>query len=145
MSCICTDQIFIPWCCWEDCAGFGKEKCSSWAHYSFPGDLQSPWTYVCSYHHTTCFVTYLCSASLQVYYSFKPIFMLAEPLMLASAFLLFFVACVAYLHIDLSIRKWQVLHKGPVMYVPVFWHWQVILHPLSEKGVSLSGTKQVRI
>ncbi|GLT88855.1 hypothetical protein SLE2022_068640 [Rubroshorea leprosula] len=41
----------------------------------------------------------------QVYYTFKPIFMLAEPLMLASAFFLFFMACVAYLHIDLSIRK----------------------------------------
>ncbi|KAF9676675.1 hypothetical protein SADUNF_Sadunf08G0027700 [Salix dunnii] len=41
----------------------------------------------------------------QVYYTFKPIFMLAEPLMLASVFFLFFMACVAYLHIDLSIRK----------------------------------------
>ncbi|XP_061347051.1 dolichyl-diphosphooligosaccharide--protein glycosyltransferase subunit 1B [Gastrolobium bilobum] len=42
----------------------------------------------------------------QVYYSFNPIFMLAEPLMLASVFFLLFVASVAYLHIDLSIRKW---------------------------------------
>ncbi|KAF9674883.1 hypothetical protein SADUNF_Sadunf10G0173500 [Salix dunnii] len=41
----------------------------------------------------------------QVYYSFKPIFMLAEPLMLASVYFLFFMACVAYLQIDLSIRK----------------------------------------
>ncbi|GKU91699.1 hypothetical protein SLEP1_g5532 [Rubroshorea leprosula] len=41
----------------------------------------------------------------QVYYTFKPIFMLAEPLMLASVIFLFFMACVAYLHIDLSIRK----------------------------------------
>ncbi|GMP22641.1 hypothetical protein CsSME_00000569 [Camellia sinensis var. sinensis] len=41
----------------------------------------------------------------QVYYNFNPIFMLAEPLMLASVFFFFFVACVAYLHIDLSIRK----------------------------------------
>ena len=41
----------------------------------------------------------------QVYYRFNPIFMLAEPLMLVSAFFLFFVASVAYLHIDLSIRK----------------------------------------
>ncbi|XP_031257424.1 dolichyl-diphosphooligosaccharide--protein glycosyltransferase subunit 1B-like [Pistacia vera] len=41
----------------------------------------------------------------QVYYTFNPIFMLAEPLMLTSVFFLFFVACVAYLHIDLSIRK----------------------------------------
>uniref|UniRef100_A0A6N2LQ99 Dolichyl-diphosphooligosaccharide--protein glycosyltransferase subunit 1 n=1 Tax=Salix viminalis TaxID=40686 RepID=A0A6N2LQ99_SALVM len=41
----------------------------------------------------------------QVYYTFKPIFMLAEPLMLASVFFLFFVACLAYLHNDLSIRK----------------------------------------
>ncbi|KAG5075393.1 hypothetical protein JHK84_056624 [Glycine max] len=40
-----------------------------------------------------------------VYYRFNPIFMLAEPLMLVSAFFLFFVASVAYLHIDLSIRK----------------------------------------
>ncbi|XVF83199.1 hypothetical protein PTKIN_Ptkin16aG0114800 [Pterospermum kingtungense] len=45
------------------------------------------------------------NSHFQVYYTFKPIFMLAEPLMLASAFFLFFVACVAYLHIDLSIRK----------------------------------------
>ncbi|KAK6929185.1 Ribophorin I [Dillenia turbinata] len=41
----------------------------------------------------------------QVYYTFKPFFMLAEPLMLASAFFLFFVACVAYLHMDFSISK----------------------------------------
>ncbi|KAJ1406399.1 Ribophorin I [Sesbania bispinosa] len=41
----------------------------------------------------------------QVYYNFNPIFMLAEPLMLASAFFLLFVASVAYLDIDLSIRK----------------------------------------
>ncbi|XWS56433.1 hypothetical protein CRYUN_Cryun09bG0085100 [Craigia yunnanensis] len=45
------------------------------------------------------------NSHFQVYYTFKPIFMLAEPLMLASAFFLFFVACVAYLHIDLSISK----------------------------------------
>lgn len=44
---------------------------------------------------------------LQVYYNFNPIFMLAEPLMLASVFFFLFVACVAYLHIDLSIRKWK--------------------------------------
>ncbi|KAL0358657.1 UNVERIFIED_CONTAM: Dolichyl-diphosphooligosaccharide--protein glycosyltransferase subunitB [Sesamum angustifolium] len=41
----------------------------------------------------------------QVHYKFNPIFMLAEPLMLASAFFLFFITCVAYLHIDLSLRK----------------------------------------
>ncbi|CAJ1976751.1 unnamed protein product [Sphenostylis stenocarpa] len=41
----------------------------------------------------------------QVYYGFNPIFMLAEPLMLVSAFFLLFVASVAYLHVDLSIRK----------------------------------------
>ncbi|XP_010253704.1 PREDICTED: dolichyl-diphosphooligosaccharide--protein glycosyltransferase subunit 1B [Nelumbo nucifera] len=41
----------------------------------------------------------------QVYYKFNPISMLAEPLMLALAFFLFFMACVAYLHIDFSIRK----------------------------------------
>lgn len=41
----------------------------------------------------------------QVYYHFNPIFMLAEPLMLTSVFFLLFVTCVAYLHIDLSLRK----------------------------------------
>ncbi|GER48941.1 glycosyltransferase subunit [Striga asiatica] len=41
----------------------------------------------------------------QVHYKFNPIFMLAEPLMLTSAFFLFFITCVAYLHIDLSLRK----------------------------------------
>ncbi|GAB2286847.1 Dolichyl-diphosphooligosaccharide--protein glycosyltransferase subunit 1B [Dionaea muscipula] len=41
----------------------------------------------------------------QVYYKFNPIFMLAEPLMLVSTFFLLFAACIAYLHIDLSIRK----------------------------------------
>ncbi|TYI07719.1 hypothetical protein ES332_A10G245500v1 [Gossypium tomentosum] len=45
------------------------------------------------------------NSHFQVYYTFNPIFMLAEPLMLASAFFMFFVACVAYIHIDLSIRK----------------------------------------
>ncbi|XP_010555823.1 PREDICTED: dolichyl-diphosphooligosaccharide--protein glycosyltransferase subunit 1B-like [Tarenaya hassleriana] len=39
----------------------------------------------------------------QVYYTFKPIFMLAEPFMLVSAFFLFFVASLAYIHIDLTI------------------------------------------
>ncbi|KAL3650014.1 Dolichyl-diphosphooligosaccharide--protein glycosyltransferase subunit 1B [Castilleja foliolosa] len=41
----------------------------------------------------------------QVHYKFNPIFMLAEPLMLVSAFFLFFVTSIAYLHIDLSLRK----------------------------------------
>lgn len=41
----------------------------------------------------------------QVYYDFNPISMLAEPLMLVSVFFLFFIACIAYLHMDLSIRK----------------------------------------
>jgi oligosaccharyltransferase complex subunit alpha (ribophorin I) len=44
---------------------------------------------------------------LQVYYEFNPVFMLAEPLMLIAAALLFFVACIAYLHMDLSIGKSQ--------------------------------------
>ncbi|KAL0538575.1 hypothetical protein IC582_022723 [Cucumis melo] len=47
------------------------------------------------------------NSHFQVYYSFNPIFMLAEPLMLVSAFFFFFVACVAYLHVDLSISKMQ--------------------------------------
>jgi len=41
----------------------------------------------------------------QVYYNFNPLFMLAEPLMLASVFFLLFAASVAYLHMDISIRK----------------------------------------
>ncbi|KAL8533124.1 hypothetical protein ACS0TY_009392 [Phlomoides rotata] len=41
----------------------------------------------------------------QVHYKFNPIYMLAEPLMLVSAFFLFFVTSIAYLHIDLSLRK----------------------------------------
>jgi oligosaccharyltransferase complex subunit alpha (ribophorin I) len=45
------------------------------------------------------------NVNFQVYYTFKPIFMVAEPLMLATAFFLLFVACIAYLNIDLSIRK----------------------------------------
>eukprot|EP00268_Persea_americana_P012576 TRINITY_DN1534_c0_g1_i1.p1 TRINITY_DN1534_c0_g1~~TRINITY_DN1534_c0_g1_i1.p1 ORF type:complete len:495 (-),score=85.33 TRINITY_DN1534_c0_g1_i1:355-1770(-) len=45
------------------------------------------------------------NAPFQVYYRFNPIFLLAEPLMLASAFFLFFAGCIAYLHVDLSIRK----------------------------------------
>ncbi|KAI3458972.1 hypothetical protein Pfo_015635 [Paulownia fortunei] len=45
------------------------------------------------------------NAPFQVHYNFNPVFMLAEPLMLASAFFLFFITCIAYLHTDLSIRK----------------------------------------
>ncbi|KAL6578076.1 Dolichyl-diphosphooligosaccharide--protein glycosyltransferase subunit 1B [Orobanche minor] len=41
----------------------------------------------------------------QIHYKFNPIFMFAEPLMLTSAFFLLFLTFVAYLHIDLSIRK----------------------------------------
>ncbi|KAG5557493.1 hypothetical protein RHGRI_007658 [Rhododendron griersonianum] len=48
------------------------------------------------------------NSPFQVYYNFNPIFMLAEPLMLASVFFFLFVACVAYLHIDLSIRNFIV-------------------------------------
>ncbi|XP_059458594.1 dolichyl-diphosphooligosaccharide--protein glycosyltransferase subunit 1B [Corylus avellana] len=45
------------------------------------------------------------NSPFQVYYNFNPIFMLAEPLMLASVFFLLFTASVAYLHVDPSIRK----------------------------------------
>ncbi|XP_062092947.1 dolichyl-diphosphooligosaccharide--protein glycosyltransferase subunit 1B [Humulus lupulus] len=45
------------------------------------------------------------NSPFQVYYNFKPIFMLAEPLMLVIAFFLFFVASIAYMHIDLSLSK----------------------------------------
>ncbi|PHT72244.1 hypothetical protein T459_23029 [Capsicum annuum] len=41
----------------------------------------------------------------QVYYQFNPIYMLAEPLMLTFVFFLFFMACVTYLHLGLSISK----------------------------------------
>ncbi|GKE65686.1 dolichyl-diphosphooligosaccharide--protein glycosyltransferase subunit 1B, partial [Tanacetum coccineum] len=41
----------------------------------------------------------------QVYYEFHPMFMLAEPLMLTSVFFFFFVAALAYIHMDISIRK----------------------------------------
>ncbi|KAH6804900.1 Ribophorin I [Perilla frutescens var. frutescens] len=41
----------------------------------------------------------------QVHYNFNPIFMLAEPLMLVSTFFLLFAASIAYLHVDLSLRK----------------------------------------
>ncbi|PWA67104.1 ribophorin I [Artemisia annua] len=41
----------------------------------------------------------------QVYYEFHPMFMLAEPLMLTSVFFFFFVAALAYVHMDISIRK----------------------------------------
>ncbi|KAD7480013.1 hypothetical protein E3N88_03149 [Mikania micrantha] len=41
----------------------------------------------------------------QVYYDFHPMFMLAEPLMLTSVFFFLFVAALAYIHMDISIRK----------------------------------------
>ncbi|KAL4576470.1 hypothetical protein LXL04_012564 [Taraxacum kok-saghyz] len=45
------------------------------------------------------------NSHFQVYYNFHPMFMLAEPLMLTSVFFFLFVAAVAYLHMDISIRK----------------------------------------
>ncbi|KAL4621464.1 hypothetical protein ACB092_06G229600 [Castanea dentata] len=45
------------------------------------------------------------NSPFQVYYTFNQVFMLAEPLMLASVFFFLFITYVAYLHIDLSIRK----------------------------------------
>ncbi|XP_019223466.1 PREDICTED: dolichyl-diphosphooligosaccharide--protein glycosyltransferase subunit 1B isoform X2 [Nicotiana attenuata] len=45
------------------------------------------------------------NSPFQVYYQFSPIYMLAEPLMLTSVFFLFFMACVTYLQVDLSISK----------------------------------------
>ncbi|GJN01199.1 hypothetical protein PR202_ga18446 [Eleusine coracana subsp. coracana] len=50
-------------------------------------------------------VPFLAEQHLEVHYEFNPIFMLAEPLMLIFAVFLFFVACIAYLHMDLSIGK----------------------------------------
>ncbi|KAK8960214.1 Dolichyl-diphosphooligosaccharide--protein glycosyltransferase subunit 1B [Platanthera guangdongensis] len=41
----------------------------------------------------------------QVYYNFSPVFMLAEPLMLVTVIFLFFCACIAYLHMDLSLSS----------------------------------------
>ncbi|XP_061999986.1 dolichyl-diphosphooligosaccharide--protein glycosyltransferase subunit 1B [Rosa rugosa] len=45
------------------------------------------------------------NSPFQVYYSFNPVFMLAEPLMLISVFFFLFMASVAYLHVDFSISK----------------------------------------
>ncbi|KDP36760.1 hypothetical protein JCGZ_08051 [Jatropha curcas] len=41
----------------------------------------------------------------QVYYRFNKLLMLQEPFMLISGFFLFFVACIVYVHVDLSISK----------------------------------------
>ncbi|OAY50309.1 dolichyl-diphosphooligosaccharide--protein glycosyltransferase subunit 1A [Manihot esculenta] len=41
----------------------------------------------------------------QVYYSFNRLSMLREPFMLISGFFFFFVACIVYVHVDLSISK----------------------------------------
>ncbi|KAL2897672.1 Dolichyl-diphosphooligosaccharide--protein glycosyltransferase subunit 1B [Bienertia sinuspersici] len=43
----------------------------------------------------------------EVVYDFNPAFMLAEPLILVSVFFVFFLACIAYLHGDLSIQKYK--------------------------------------
>ncbi|XP_021771023.1 dolichyl-diphosphooligosaccharide--protein glycosyltransferase subunit 1B-like [Chenopodium quinoa] len=45
------------------------------------------------------------NSPFQVYYDFNPAFMLVEPLILVSIFTLFFLACIAYLHGDISIHK----------------------------------------
>ncbi|KMT17367.1 hypothetical protein BVRB_2g038230 [Beta vulgaris subsp. vulgaris] len=47
------------------------------------------------------------NSPFQVYYDFNPVFMLAEPLILVSIFFLFFLACIAYLHGDISIQKYK--------------------------------------
>ncbi|KAK8681509.1 hypothetical protein V6N13_053911 [Hibiscus sabdariffa] len=41
----------------------------------------------------------------QVYYRFNKLSMLREPLMLISGFFFFFVACIVYMHADISISK----------------------------------------
>ncbi|KAF5455604.1 hypothetical protein F2P56_025164 [Juglans regia] len=41
----------------------------------------------------------------QVYYKFSSLSMLMEPLMLISGFFFIFVACIVYMHVDLSISK----------------------------------------
>ncbi|WOL09765.1 dolichyl-diphosphooligosaccharide--protein glycosyltransferase subunit 1A [Canna indica] len=41
----------------------------------------------------------------QVYYQFNNFSLLREPMMLISGFFLLFVACIAYMHIDMSISK----------------------------------------
>lgn len=47
------------------------------------------------------------NSPFQVYYDFNPAFMLAEPLILVSVFFLCFLACIAYIHGDLSIQKYK--------------------------------------
>lgn len=43
--------------------------------------------------------------NFQVYYRFSTLSMLREPLMLISGFFFFFVACIVYMHADISISK----------------------------------------
>ncbi|XP_065881663.1 dolichyl-diphosphooligosaccharide--protein glycosyltransferase subunit 1A [Euphorbia lathyris] len=43
--------------------------------------------------------------NFQVYYKFSKLSMLREPLMLIFGFFLLFVACIVYVHVDLSISK----------------------------------------
>lgn len=47
------------------------------------------------------------NSAFEVYYDFNPAFMLVEPLILITVFFLFFLACIAYLHADLSIQKYK--------------------------------------
>lgn len=42
---------------------------------------------------------------MQVYYKFNNISLLIEPMMLITGFFLLFVACIAYMHTDMSISK----------------------------------------
>ncbi|KAF8405580.1 hypothetical protein HHK36_010487 [Tetracentron sinense] len=43
--------------------------------------------------------------SMEVYYKFNNLSLLREPLMLISGFVFFFVACIVYMHADMSISK----------------------------------------
>lgn len=42
---------------------------------------------------------------VQVYYKFNNLALLQEPLMLIFGFFIFFVACIVYMHTDMSISK----------------------------------------
>lgn len=55
----------------------------------------------------------------QVYYKFNSISMLREPIMLISGFFFLFVACIVYVHADLSISKSSASYLAKVQWEEV--------------------------
>lgn len=57
----------------------------------------------------------------QVYYKFNNVSLLREPLMLIFGFFFMFIACIVYVHADLTISKSSASYVAKLQWDEVLW------------------------